>query len=112
MHLQMINGQMKKVLILYILLFPALVSNVLSQDHAIVVDASGKGNFKNIQDAINSLPDSSGADRVIRIKKGVYHEKVFITKSYIVLVGEGEKNTILSADIARDIWRCNGHTDD
>lgn len=78
----------------------------------IVVDASGNGNFKTIQEAINSLPDSSATDRVIKIKKGIYREKIFITKNHIVLQGEDENNTVLTADIARDIWRCDGNADD
>ncbi|MDP9046719.1 MAG: pectinesterase family protein [Bacteroidota bacterium] len=78
----------------------------------IVVDASGKGNFKTIQSAINSLPDSSVTDRVILVRSGTYPEKVFITKNHIVLVGEDEAKTIITADIARDIWRCEGHADD
>jgi len=105
---------MRKIFYLPTLLFCVLSAAKANAqaNAAVIVDASGKGNFKNIQDAINSLPDSSATDRVIHIKKGVYHEKLFIAKSHIVLVGEDEKNTILSADIARDIWRCSGHADD
>jgi pectin methylesterase-like acyl-CoA thioesterase len=46
----------------------------------IVVDAEGKGDFKTIQAAINSLPDSSAIPRTIFIKKGTYAEKLFIEK--------------------------------
>ena len=48
----------------------------------IVVDANGKGNFKTIQEAINSLPDSSPVARTIFIKKGTYKEKIFIAKHH------------------------------
>ncbi len=78
----------------------------------IVVDASGKGDFKTIQEALNSLPDSSVTDRVVLIKKGTYHEKVFITKNHVVLQGEDEKSTILTQAVARDIWRCDGNATD
>lgn len=78
----------------------------------IVVDANGKGDFKTIQEALNSLPDSSATDRVIQIRKGIYHEKVFITKNHIVLQGDDQKNTIITQAIARDIWRCEGNTAD
>lgn len=105
---------MRKIVYFTALLFCILLVKRSGAQAPVVVtvDASGNGDFKNIQDAINSLPDSSGMDRVIRIKKGIYHEKVFIAKSHIVLVGEDEKNTIITADIARDIWRCSGRTDD
>lgn len=77
----------------------------------VVVDAGGKGQFTSIQEAINSLSDSSAKPRVILIKKGIYREKVFIVKSNIVLRGEDRENTVLSQAIARDEWRCN-HPDD
>jgi pectin methylesterase-like acyl-CoA thioesterase len=83
-----------------------------AQPKAIVVDAAGKGQFKTIQAALKSLPDSATTDRVILIKNGTYPEKLFITQSHIVLKGESEKGVIITQDIARDIWRCQGNADD
>lgn len=77
----------------------------------IIVDPSGKGNFKSIQAAINSLSDSSAMPRIILIKKGVYHEKIYIEKPNIILQGEDVSKTILVQSIARDQWRCM-HNDD
>lgn len=77
----------------------------------IVVSQDGKGNFTSIQQAINSLPDSSAKPRVIFIKKGTYNEKIFITKHNIILEGEDKDKIIITQDIARDEWRCD-HRDD
>ena len=77
----------------------------------IIVDKDGKGNFLSIQEAINSLPDSSATVRVIHVRPGTYKEKVFITKHNMVLEGEDRDNTIITFDIARDEWRCD-HPDD
>ncbi len=77
----------------------------------IIVDASGKGNFRSIQEAINSLPDSSVTFRTIFIKNGTYAEKIFITRHNIILEGEDRDKTIITQDIARDEWRCD-HPDD
>ena len=77
----------------------------------ITVDLSGKGNFKSIQEAINSLPDSSATPTTVFIKGGTYHEKIFITKYNIILEGEDRDKTIITQDIARDEWRCD-HRDD
>ena len=77
----------------------------------ITVAADGSGDYKTIQGAINSLPDSSTGARTIYIKKGTYHEKLYIEKSHIVFEGEDRAKTIITASIARDQWRC-GHTDD
>ena len=47
----------------------------------IVVCKDGKGDFKTIQDAINSLPAGAKEQRIIFIKKGTYNEKIFIDKA-------------------------------
>jgi pectinesterase len=77
----------------------------------IVVDQQGRGDFKTIVEAINSLPDSSVTTRTIFIKKGTYREKIFISKHNIVFEGEDRDKTIITQDIARDEWRCD-HPDD
>lgn len=79
---------------------------------ALVVDPSGNGNFTTIQSAINSLSDDSAAMRVIFIRKGVYDEKLMLSKSHVELLGEDSATTIITQSIARDIWRCSGHADD
>jgi len=99
---------MKKVL--FILVTVALTQLVFAQKK-IVVDINGGGDFKTIQEAINSLAVSSNTPRAIRIRKGVYNEKLFIEKSNIVFEGEDKEKTIITAAIARDEWRCE-HKDD
>ncbi|HXR82940.1 MAG TPA: pectinesterase family protein [Hanamia sp.] len=95
------------------LLLVMLCNTVFCQNriHKIVVDKNGKGNFTSIQDAINSLPDSSSAPRTIFIKNGTYDEKIFITKNNIILEGESRDKVIITQAIARDEWRCS-HADD
>ena len=78
---------------------------------SLVVDANGKGNFKTIQGAINSLSQTSTEPRFIFIRNGNYKEKIYIEKSNIVLLGESREKTVISQAIARDEWRC-GHMDD
>lgn len=93
-----------------IILFGFLSLSCIAQK-AITVSQDGKGDFKSIQEAINSLSDSSATPRVIRIKRGRYHEKIFITKHNIVLEGEDRETTKIIQSIARDEWRCE-HKDD
>jgi pectinesterase len=88
--------------------FPLLKA---SGQQKIIVDKSGKGNYKTIQGAVSSLSDSSAVPRIIFIKKGIYKEKIYIEKANIILEGEDREKTIITAAIARDEWRC-GHTDD
>jgi len=100
----------------YIVFFFAFALNFLFSAFCfsqtkIIVDINGKGDFKSIQAAINSLSDSSASARIIFIKNGTYNEKIYIQKHNIVLEGEDRDKTIITQDIARDEWRCD-HKDD
>jgi len=80
----------------------------------IVVSADGNGDFRSIQAAIESVPaaDSSGTERVILIKNGIYREKLFIDKRhFLTLRGESEQGVQIVFTQARDMWRCE-HPDD
>ena len=82
-----------------------------SKDQRLIVDINGKGDFKTIQEAINSLSDSSATARTIFIKNGIYKEKIFLEKNNVILEGEDEDKTVLSQAIARDEWRCSNADD-
>lgn len=76
-----------------------------------VVSQDGSTPYVSIQQAINSLPLYSDSLRVIYIKKGTYREKIMIDKGNIMLMGEDSSNTVITASISRDKWRCE-HADD
>jgi len=77
----------------------------------IIVDTNGKGDFKTIQEAINSLSDNSNEIRTIYIKNGIYKEKIYLEKNNVILEGEDRDKTVLSQAIARDEWRCSNADD-
>jgi pectinesterase len=77
----------------------------------LIVAQDGSGNFRTIQEAINSLPDSASQPRLIAIMPGRYEEKIFIEKNNIQLVGTDKNKVIITQSIARDAWRCD-HKDD
>ncbi len=81
------------------------------KEKEIVVAKDGSGDFKTIQEAINSLPAAASTQRIICIKKGVYNEKIFIEKNFITLKGEDKDVTKIIISEARDIFRCS-HSDD
>ena len=94
------------------LLWLILLTNCLqAQQVLLVVDAKGAGDFRSIQDAVNSLPDTASEQRVIYIKNGTYSEKVFISKHKITLAGEDKNKTILTISLSRDVWRCESPDD-
>ena len=82
-----------------------------SSGKRIIVSQDGKGDYKTIQGAVNSLSDSSSTPRIIFIRNGVYKEKVYVEKHNVILQGEDRQETILTESIARDEWRCL-HNDD
>jgi pectinesterase len=87
------------------------VSGASAYKKPILVAGDGSGDFTSIQQAINSLADSSATPRMIHIKPGIYHEKIFIAKHNIILEGEDKETTKIIQSIARDEWRCE-HIDD
>ncbi|KAJ8511617.1 hypothetical protein OPV22_002051 [Ensete ventricosum] len=71
----------------------------------IVVNPSGTGDFRSIQEAIDSVPDFNNQWVKIHLASGVYREKVVIgaSKTYILLEGEGaQKTSIEWGDYAKD----------
>jgi pectinesterase len=65
----------------------------------ITVAQDGSGNYKTIQEAVNSVRDL-GQRVTIHIKKGTYREKLVIPawKTLITLIGEDRDNTIITND--------------
>lgn len=61
----------------------------------IIISHSTYGDYKSIQDAVNSIPDNSSERYRIHIKPGIYEEKIFIRKNNIELFGEAPFTTII-----------------
>ncbi|XP_026662595.2 putative pectinesterase 11 [Phoenix dactylifera] len=62
------------------------------------VDQSGKGDFTKIQDAIDAVPSRNTDPIFIRIKPGIYREKIVVPadKPFITLSGTKAKSTIIT----------------
>ncbi|XP_043696646.1 pectinesterase isoform X2 [Telopea speciosissima] len=65
----------------------------------VTVAADGSGNFKTVAAAVAAAPEKSSKRYVIKIKAGVYRENVEVPKkkTNIMFVGDGKKNTIITA---------------
>lgn len=80
-----------------------LAQNLVAQQTyptTLTVAQDGSGNYKTIQEAVNSVRDL-GQQRVqIFIKKGVYHEKLVIPswKTALTLIGESPESTIITGN--------------
>jgi PelA/Pel-15E family pectate lyase len=103
---------LKKIKTITIFIIALFATVQLFAQVEIVVSQNGKGNFRSIQEAINSLPKDDGkTQRIINIKKGTYNEKLFIDKNFVTLKGEKADNTIIAISLARDEWRCANNDD-
>ena len=96
---------MKTIFILFFFLLPAVF--LAAQPPAgtvypssVVVAQDGTGNYKTIQEAINSVRDLGKVQVKIFIKKGIYSEKIIVPswKTNISLIGEDKENTIITWD--------------
>lgn len=65
-----------------------------------VVALDGTGQFKNIGEALATVPKHNNKTFVVYIKAGVYHEHVSISKKMtnVVLVGDGATKTIITGN--------------
>ncbi|WP_316802547.1 pectinesterase family protein [Pedobacter nototheniae] len=87
------------------LLFLFLVASTVAAQNIsypaeITVAQDGSGNYKSIQEAINSIRDLGEKEIKIYIKNGTYNEKIVIPswKTNMALIGESAENTIISYD--------------
>lgn len=66
----------------------------------IIVAKDGSGNYRTIQEAVNSVRDLGSKRVTIQIKKGIYREKLVIPswKTNISLVGDSKDSTIITYD--------------
>ncbi len=90
---------MKKLFSFLIFLF-VILSFAQSPYITITVAKDGSGDFPSIQSAINSIRDLGPAEALIKIKSGIYNEKVVIpsSKHWITIEGEDKENTIITND--------------
>lgn len=104
---------MSRLSTIFIFILLMTFSNINAQkiNGKIVVSLNGKGDFKSIQGAINSLSDSSTVVRIIFIRNGIYKEKIYLEKNNIILEGENREKTIITQSISRDEWRCEHNED-
>jgi pectinesterase len=90
-----------------ILTFPPFMA--AKEKANIIVAQDGSGQFSKIQNALDFVPADNKQNVVILIRNGVYHEKLFITKSFITLVGEDRDSTrIIYAELRKN-WNDQQH---
>jgi pectinesterase len=91
---------MRKLLLLTLLFACYKLPAQTTYPSRIIVAKDGSGNYKTIQEAINSVRDLGMARVTIFIRNGIYKEKLVIPswKTNITLSGESKENTIITND--------------
>ncbi|KAG9449668.1 hypothetical protein H6P81_009633 [Aristolochia fimbriata] len=84
-------------------------SSVHDSNSAILirVDQSGKGDFKKIQEAIDSVPSGNTQNYFIWVKPGIYREKVVVPsdKPFITLSGSNANSTVITWNDSGEIFQ-------
>ncbi len=60
----------------------------------LIVGHSGYYDFYSIQEALDQVP--YGTQALVRVKKGIYREKLFCDKEDIAILGEGPEETVIT----------------
>jgi pectinesterase len=94
---------MLKYFLSTVVLIGLLAQNTVAQQtypDTITVAQDGSGNYKTIQEAVNSVRDLGQQQVRIYIKKGVYKEKLVIPswKTNISLIGESPESTVITGN--------------
>ncbi|KAF5745719.1 hypothetical protein HS088_TW07G01311 [Tripterygium wilfordii] len=98
-------------LILVQVLFDSFMASVSAIDVStailVRVDQSGRGDFRKIQDAIDSVPSRNNQLFVILVNPGTYREKIVVPadKPYITLTGTKTSSTIITWNEGGDIFQ-------
>lgn len=69
-----------------------------------LVAKDGSGDFRTIQAAVDQVSEDNSVKTVIRVKKGIYQEKLHIEKKLITLQGEAGETIITYNDNALKTW--------
>ncbi|ALJ01249.1 pectinesterase family protein [Rufibacter tibetensis] len=86
--------------LLFVCLFLQKVQAQQAYPSTLTVAQDGSGNYKTIQEAVNSVRDLGQKRVVIHIKKGIYKEKLIVPswKTNISLIGESPESTIITGN--------------
>lgn len=90
-----------KTLFLCLALLPMSVLAMKSPKYDIIVDRNGRGHFRNIQQAIDSLQSFNSTEKItIFVRVGTYKEKLELPDHVcnFTLIGENIENTIITYD--------------
>ena len=82
-----------------------------SQGTTLVVAQDGRGQFRTIQAALDTISQDNQTLKTVLVRNGIYREKIFIKSSRVAIVGEDRDKTVIEYAELRKTWRLD-HPDD
>ena len=70
--------------------------NEMEAEYTYVVAMDGTGDFLTIREALQAAEEAGNEPAVIYIKKGIYSERLEITRPFLTLLGESAKETVIT----------------
>jgi len=61
------------------------------------VAQDGSGHFRTVQEAVDAVSPEHGEPAEIRIRKGVYEERVVVHRDHLIIRGEDAEQTVITA---------------
>lgn len=91
--------------VLWLLFALSSLATKSSSSKVIKVDPSGKGDFKTIQAAVDSVPTNNNQEIVISIEPGTYREKVTVPvdKPFVTMSGSSSGSTVITWSSGRNL---------
>ncbi|MDR0981768.1 MAG: pectin methylesterase [Culturomica sp.] len=94
---------MKRIFLILITLLAIACESIEEKHNVIVVDKNGNGDYTTLSEAFLDLPNNPDKWTTIKVKPGIYREKLVLDvfKNKVKIIGEKPENTII-------VW--NDHT--
>lgn len=94
------NPTTKQYILLVFMLFNSFIgqAQALKIQHDLIVAKDGSGDFRYIQDAIDAVRVYLPKHITIRIKKGIYKEKIVVPSTLTNITLVGDDDTVISYD--------------
>ena len=62
----------------------------------LLVAADGTGDYRTVNEAIQSIPENNAVRQIVFVKPGAYREKLLIDRPYVTLAGENADSTVIT----------------
>jgi pectinesterase len=93
------------VIFCYVIVTASCFYSVCAGERAdIVVASDGGGDFRSIQEALDSIEPHQSKAVTILVRNGLYNEKVFVRRSNVAIVGEDKDSTRIVFPELRENW--------